>query len=65
MIVIKSKRKKIKKNKNIDGSSRGKQGVSRGLGHLLCDSPLKKNTKRYGCKSNPAKPISGRQRMAG
>ena len=52
------------------------KGVKQGTGSFVrdscyvlrfsCDnSPLKKNTKRCGCRSNPAKPISGRQQMTG
>ena len=65
MIVIKSKYIYIY-IKITMGQARGKQGASRRLGHLFCDnSLLKNNTKRCGCKSNPAKPISGRPRMTG
>ena len=59
MIVIKSK--KIKKIN--DGSNRGQAED-----WIICCAiipPFKKNTKRCGCKSNPAKPISGRPRMTG
>ena len=64
---------KIKNNEGSSrGQARGKQGTGSFVGdscyllRLLCDnSPLKKNTKRCGCRSNPAKPVSGRQQMTG
>ena len=58
------------------GSGKGQAGGKQGTGSFVSDScyvlrfscdnsPLKKNTRRCGCRSNPAKPTSGRQQMTG
>ena len=67
--------KKIKqKNKIKNKITRDQAGGKQGTGSFVrdscyvlrfsCDnSPLKENTKHCGCRSNPAKPTSGRQQM--